>query len=57
MEKGIKSRINLINDVSGLSYDKNTINILKKNNVPFIIHHMLGTPKNMQKILNIKMFF
>ena len=49
MEKGIKNRINIINDVSGLSYDKNTIDILKKYNVPFIIHHMLGTPKNMQK--------
>ena len=49
MERGVKSGINIVNDVSGLSYDKNTINILKKNNVPFIIHHMLGTPKNMQK--------
>ena len=49
MEKGIKNKVNLINDVSGFDYDANTINILKKYNIPFVIHHMLGTPKNMQK--------
>ncbi len=49
MEKGIKNKINIVNDVSGLSYDKNTINTLKKHNIPFVIHHMLGTPKNMQR--------
>jgi len=49
MEKGIKNKVNLINDVSGFDYDTNTINILKKYNIPFVIHHMLGTPKNMQK--------
>ncbi len=40
--------IHLINDVSGLSYDPKTINYLKKTKKPFIIHHMKGTPKNMQ---------
>ncbi len=49
MEKGIKNKINLINDVSGFEYDANTINILKKYKTPFVIHHMQGTPKNMQK--------
>ncbi len=49
MEKAIKSNINLINDVSGLDYDKNTKHILKKYNIPFVIHHMVGTPENMQK--------
>ena len=49
MEKGIKNKINLINDVSGLSYDGKTFSILKKYKIPFVIHHMLGTPKNMQK--------
>ena len=29
MEKGIKNKINLINDISGLNYDPNTINVLK----------------------------
>ena len=49
MEKGIKNKVNLINDVSGLEYDPNTINVLKKYKTSFVIHHMQGTPKNMQK--------
>ena len=49
MEKGINYKVNLINDVSGLNYAPNTINILKKTNIPFVIHHMQGTPKTMQK--------
>jgi len=49
MEKGIKNKVNLINDVSGFSFDDSTIFILKKYKVPFVIHHMQGNPKNMQK--------
>ena len=49
MEKGIKNKVNLINDVSGFDYDANTIYVLKKHKIPFVIHHMQGTPKNMQK--------
>jgi dihydropteroate synthase len=48
MEKGIKNGVKLINDVSGLNYDNETINILKKYKIPFVIHHAQGTPKNMQ---------
>ena len=48
MEKASKIKIDLLNDVSGLSYDKETINFLKKTKKPFVIHHMKGTPKNMQ---------
>ena len=49
MEKGINHKVNLINDVSGLNYDSNTINVLKKTNIPFVIHHIQGTPQTMQK--------
>ncbi len=49
MKKGIKLNINLINDVSGLSHDSLTAKVLKKTNIPFVIHHMQGTPENMQK--------
>ena len=48
MEKGIKQGVKIINDVSGLSYDIRTINILKKYKTPFVIHHSQGTPENMQ---------
>ena len=64
MKKGIDCKVNLINDVSGLSYDSNTLNILKKTKIPFVIHHMKGNPKNMQNnpkykniILDIYDFF
>ena len=64
MEKGIKLGVKLINDVSGLNYDKNTINVLKKYNIPFVVQHSQGNPENMQKkpkykneILDIYDFF
>ena len=49
MKNGIKLGVKLINDVSGLSFDPETINVLKKNKVPFVIQHTLGTPENKQK--------
>ncbi|MDA8937097.1 dihydropteroate synthase [Candidatus Pelagibacter sp.] len=48
MEKGIKYGVKIINDISGLSHDSETINILKKYKIPFVIQHSQGTPKNMQ---------
>ena len=48
MEKGINLGVKLINDVSGLDYDKNSINILKKYNIPFVLQHSLGDPATMQ---------
>ena len=49
MKNGIKVGVKLINDVSGLSFDPETIKILKKYKIPFVIQHTLGTPENMQK--------
>jgi len=54
MNKGIKIGIKLINDVSGLSYDSKTIDVLKKHKTPFVIHHSQGTPENMQINPNYK---
>ena len=48
MNKGAKIGIKLINDVSGLSYDPKTVDVLKKNKSPFIIQHSQGNPENMQ---------
>ena len=48
MNRGIKFGIKLINDVSGLSYDSKTIDVLKKNKTPFVIQHSQGTPEKMQ---------
>ncbi len=49
MEKGIKLGIKLINDISGLKFDNQSIKIIKKYNVPFVIHHIQGKPFTMQK--------
>ena len=64
LKKSLPFKINFLNDVSGLSHDSKMINLLKLSKVPFILHHMLGTPKTMQKnpkynniILDIYDFF
>ena len=49
MSKGINLGVKLINDVSGLEFDSQTLNILKKYKVPFVIQHSQGSPENMQK--------
>ena len=49
MKKASKYKVDLINDISGLSYDKETINFLKKSKLPFVLHHMKGNTETMQK--------
>ena len=49
MKKGIKLGVRLINDVSGFTYDTQTLEVLKKNKIPFVIQHSIRTPKDMQK--------
>ena len=64
MQKGIDIGVSIINDVSGLNFDKKSFEIINSNNIPFILHHMQGTPETMQKnpnyddaILDIYDFF
>ena len=49
IQEAIKHNVDLINDVSGFSYDKESIKKLKKYKIPKVLHHMQGTPKTMQK--------
>ncbi len=49
MKKALKYKLDLVNDVSGLSYDNETINFLKNSKLPFVVHHMKGNPEIMQK--------
>ena len=48
MERGIRAGVQLINDTSGLKHDKKSINVIKKYKVPFVVHHIQGTPATMQ---------
>ena len=48
MEKGITQGVDIINDVSGFSYDKKSFDIINNKNIPFVLHHMQGTPNTMQ---------
>ena len=48
MERGIRAGVQLINDTSGLKHDKQSINVIKKYKVPFVIHHIQGIPTTMQ---------
>ena len=49
MKKGIESGVNIINDVSGLNFDEESFSIISSKKIPFILHHMQGTPDTMQK--------
>ena len=39
----------MINDISGGQFDDKMMGIVGKNNVPYVLMHLLGTPKDMQE--------
>ena len=49
MNRGIENGIDLINDVSGLDFDNKSFDLINSKRIPFILHHMQGTPDTMQK--------
>ena len=44
----VEAGADIINDVSGLSFDNNMIDIVESFNIPVVIMHMKGNPQNMQ---------
>ena len=44
----VEAGADIINDVSGLSFDNNMAGIVESLNVPIVIMHMKGNPQNMQ---------
>jgi len=48
MEKSLRYGAHIINDVSGLRHDPNTLKFLKNRKTAFVIHHMQGNPNTMQ---------
>ncbi len=49
MKKGSELGVDIINDVSGLKFDKKSFDFINLKKIPFILHHMQGTPDTMQK--------
>ena len=49
MKMGVQNGVDIINDVSGLNFDNKSFDIINSNKIPFILHHMQGTPDTMQK--------
>ena len=45
----IESGANIVNDISGLTMDKKMVRVVASANVPIVLMHMKGLPKNMQK--------
>ena len=48
MKNGIKKGVGIINDVSGLNFDKKSFDLINSIKIPFILHHMQGSPSTMQ---------
>ena len=48
-EKAITAGANIVNDISGLQFDESMANVVKNNDVPVVIMHIKGTPREMQK--------
>ncbi|MCB0731857.1 MAG: dihydropteroate synthase [Ignavibacteriae bacterium] len=49
VEESLKMGANIINDISGGQFDNNMFNVASKYNVPIVIMHIKGEPKNMQQ--------
>ena len=63
-QKAIQSGANIINDISGFSFDNKMIDVVRESKIPVIIMHMQGDPSNMQNkpvyddlIIDISSFF
>ena len=48
MDLALKSGAKIVNDVTALKYDKESINVIKKNSANIILMHMQKTPLTMQ---------
>lgn len=48
-DEAIKAGASLINDISGGTFDPNILKVASKNDLPFVIMHIKGIPRNMQE--------
>ena len=50
--RAINEGIHIVNDVSGGSYDTKMFDLIAENNIPYILMHLRGTPKDMMSKTN-----
>lgn len=48
-KKAIEAGADIINDISAMTFDSDMVKVAKEYNVPIILMHIKGTPKNMQQ--------
>ncbi len=48
-EKALAAGADMVNDISGLQFDEKIVKVVKEENVPVIMMHIKGTPRNMQQ--------
>lgn len=48
-EQALNAGADIVNDISGLTFDSQMAELCGERKIPVVIMHMLGTPKNMQK--------
>ena len=48
-EEALEAGVKIVNDISGMRFDKNLVKIVSKYRAGYVLMHMLGTPKDMQK--------
>jgi len=56
-QKAIDAGAEIINDISGLNFDKNLALISARESIPIILMHMRGTPETMQKDVHYESLF
>ncbi len=47
--EAINSGADIVNDISGFTFDRNMVDVVRDSGTPVIIMHIKGTPRNMQK--------
>jgi len=48
-ELALEAGADMVNDISGLTYDKKMIALIRESACPVIVMHIVGTPRDMQK--------
>ncbi len=52
--KMLEAGAHMVNDVSGLGFDPDMVNVVRDFDVPVVIMHMRGTPENMQQFTHYR---